>query len=138
MKKILAIFLTVLFLAGNMGFTVINHYCGGEVMESAIAIGYEDIDCGMEEMESACDNLHGDGLYFQNDCCKDEVIALDIADDYVSSTPAELPDVQFAIAFVVTSLQLIDAKTSQNSGITGYSPPYQDADIQVLYQTFLI
>ncbi|MDZ7613763.1 MAG: hypothetical protein U5K51_08755 [Flavobacteriaceae bacterium] len=83
MKKVVAIFFTIILLFSNLGFAVGTHYCGGEAVMSKFLLGETALSCGMAAMESDCDSDHGDGLSFsRSGCCENEYRSFLVDDNY--------------------------------------------------------
>ena len=150
MKKVLSIFLLIVFLTGNVGLTLANHYCGGHISEQSLMLIEHDFGCGMETMED-CDkeaptcpmhqkkqedptkqNLKADN------CCDNQFSELKIKDNFQSEKTTGQLNINFIIAFVYSFTQL--NFNEHVSPVTYYdiSPPLPPVDIIVRVQSFLI
>jgi hypothetical protein len=54
MKRVIATFLLLVFISGQINLTWADHYCGKRIVKSALMLGHGHLDCGMIEM-MACD-----------------------------------------------------------------------------------
>ena len=150
MKKVLSIFLLIVFLTGKVGLTLANHYCGGQISEQSLMLIEHDFGCDMLTMED-CDmeastcpmhqkkqedptkqNLKADN------CCDNQFTELKIKDNFQSVENDVQLNADFLFAFVYTIAQLNFNK--HVSPVTYYdiSPPIPPADIIVRVQSFLI
>ena len=150
MKRVLSIFLLVVFLTGNVGLTLANHYCGGQVSEQSLMLIEHDFGCNMVVMED-CDmeaptcpmhqkkqedptkqNLKADN------CCDNQFTELKIKDNFQSKKTTGQLNIDFLLAFIYTFTQL--NFNEHVSPVTYYdiSPPLPSVDIIVRVQSFLI
>ena len=150
MKRVLSIFLLVVFLTGNVGFTLANHYCGGQISEQSLMLIEHDFGCDMDVMEdcdmeaSSCpmhqqqqedptkQNLKADN------CCDNQFTELKVKDSFqYDNTTIQLnTDFIFALVYTFTQLNF----NEHVSPVTYYdiSPPLPPVDIIVRVQSFLI
>jgi len=105
-------------------------------MMSKITLGEAHLSCGMEMKTSPCeDELGTEG----HDCCDNEYTAIDVDDNFATADADFQLQTNFLIAFVSTFiLQQTDNFSSNHNFFKDYSPPPLGADLQVLYETFLI
>jgi hypothetical protein len=139
MKQVLAIFLALLMLTTNVGITFATHYCGGKAVKTTLSLGQDDIDCGMADMDTPCENPSESPTVKRKNCCENKYTQVTIEGDY--NTPAVVKtavDFQFIAVFVVTYINLYSFNASTEAEYTGYSPPLLALDIPVLIQSFLI
>jgi hypothetical protein len=120
-----------------MGFTVSTHFCGGHAVESLLAIGHQDVDCGMMDMEPT---THDDGktTFHKEPCCADQYTTYEIEDDYSSTVNSIGVDGQILFALVYTSLFSIYHSQDHSRPYVCYDAPPLLQDIPVLNQSFLI
>jgi len=135
MRKAIAIFFTLTFLAGNIGFALGTHYCGGHAMESKVVLGKANLDCGMGMMEPT--NSHSIDMKNMG-CCKDVFQQLKVNDDFNSVVEQQSPHAQFALLFVITYADLFTSYQQPSLTFVDYTPPPLDRDVPSLYQVFLI
>ena len=139
MKKVLAIFLSMLMLTSNVGITFATHYCGGKAVKTSIMLGQEDLSCGMAEMESSCKNHSQTPTIQSKGCCENQYVQFEIEDDYNSQATVEIPvDYNFVAAFVISYINLYSFDASAEAEYLNYAPPLLDLDIPVLIQSFLL
>ena len=138
MKRVFAIFLSLLMLTTNVSLTFATHYCRGKAVKTQVSIlGHSDIGCGMEGDSKSCDNSQMPSI--TSNCCQDKFVELSIEDDY--SNPAIITtnvDFQFVAAFVISYINLYSFDASNEAEYLNYSPPLLKQDIPVLIQSFLI
>lgn len=135
MKKVISIFLALLFLGSNLGFSMDTHYCGGHAIKSVLSFGAHDYDCGMENTVSTCESQN---TIKKMDCCDDEHQLIQL-DDNLHSTSLNL-DINplFVVAFVQVFIQNALQIKEKAELIPDFSPPLPHQNRQVLYQSFLI
>ncbi|WP_306639760.1 HYC_CC_PP family protein [Sanyastnella coralliicola] len=139
MKKVLAIFLSVLMLTSNVGITLATHYCGGKAVKTSIMLGQEDLSCGMTEMEPYCEKHHESPTITSKSCCENQYVRFEIEDDYRSSSIVEIPlQIGFIAAFIIGYINLYFFDASTEAEYLKYSPPLLDLDIPVFIQSFLL
>lgn len=139
MKQVFAIFLALLMLTTNVGITFATHYCGGKAVKTSISLGHDNLDCGMADMDTPCEESPDSPVVKNKNCCENQYTQISIEDDY--NNPAVVKtavDFQFLAVFVVTYLNLYSFNASTEAEYSNYSPPLLDLDIPVLIQSFLI
>lgn len=145
MKKILAIFLTMLILASNSGVVFATHYCMGDIANVSIGFSTEAHDCEMAKMGGMCEHdLHEeekskDCSMNPVDCCSNDFIQIQLNETY--NSPVQI-DAQlkkaFLPAFTVVYLNLYNFQQESKADFVDYSPPLLPQDLPVLFQSFLI
>jgi len=139
MKQVFAIFLVLMLLTANVGITLATHYCGGKAVKNSISLGHDDIDCGMANMDTPCENNPNSPTIKRKNCCENKYTQVSIEDDYNNPVVVKaLVDYQFVAVFVVTYFNLYSFNASTEAEYTDYSPPLLDFDIPILIQSFLI
>jgi hypothetical protein len=140
-KNAISIFLAMLILISNMGFTFATHYCGGQAVKSELGIGdHHSLDCGMTTMDVKKEKS-SDGLqYLAEDCCHNVAFEIVIKDDYQFSVENLTLTPHFTIALFSCFFDFDISELSQQ--LTEYidytPPPLIKQDVQVLFQSFLI
>lgn len=150
MRKVLSIFLLTIFLSGNVGITLANHYCGGEINEKSLMLVEHDFGCNMNAMED-CDmeaptcpmhqkqkedptkqNLKADN------CCDNQFTELKVKDGFDTEKTDVRINIDFLFAFVSTFSYI--NFNEHVSPVTYYdiSPPLPTVDIIVRVQSFLV
>lgn len=138
MKRILAISLLLIFIAGQVNLTWVTHYCGNFAIDNSISLGEEKLTCGM--LEYCCNEESGDAdgpVIANEDCCSNDFYSVD-CDAFFNKAENSIENkVIFTASFVIAFFNL-----TQNIGdyvhFIASSPPLIQPDKQVLYQTFLI
>ena len=121
MKRLLSISFAFLILLSGMHFTVATHLCGGRIAFTKISLSGELATCGMEGEKDNCSLP----LKFKaHNCCKDEVAAFTIDNNY-SPTFSDFkvfpqPGLQ---AFVIPEFLINHSQSFQNYLSSGVSPP---------------
>ncbi|MDF1573348.1 MAG: hypothetical protein P1P82_17195 [Bacteroidales bacterium] len=142
MRKSFSILLSVILLAGQMSVAIGTHFCGGEAVESKIIWGETHLGCGMMDMEEPCDDAEKSNtneLHFDKiPCCENEYHTVQATNEFVKDAAQTTFNVEFAVAFIYTTLNLDLFPESTHQFYSDYSPPPLEKDISVLFQTFLI
>lgn len=132
--KIIAFIIALAIVLSTMSFTVEKHVCMGEITD--VAYFEEAEGCGMEEV--ICDDDISAEQVRQTPCC-------DTVNDLIegneneqqAQNSLELKDAKMILMVVLSYLDILDPVVepivAQNS-----SPPLVTADIQALYQTYII
>ncbi|TKG94202.1 hypothetical protein EYV94_13015 [Puteibacter caeruleilacunae] len=109
-KKASHIILTMLLLISTIGLAVSKHYCGGELISTAI----------FTEAESCCDS---------DNCCNNQTEVFQFDEDYFVSVNQEIPETSqldlLAIAVVVFNLHITTSliATTQEFVVRDAPPP---------------
>ncbi len=137
MKRILAISLLFIFIAGQVNLTWATHFCGKLAVQRTVSIGTDDLSCGMEK-ESCCDedeNEFEGAIITSEECCSNDYYSSE-ADDFFLKAETESDQLVQFYALYTISLYKQLYSADDNSFLTQniLIPP----DKQVLYQTFLL
>lgn len=139
MKSILSVSLALLLLVAHVGFSMNTHFCGGEAVETSFSIGLHNPDCGMDNMDEACEaNLPIEEQITPQPCCQNQHQLMQLDENADIQTLTNTTNFVFLAAFIAIFVQpvlLTDQTFTQN---TNYRASLPDKDIQVLFQTFLI
>ena len=142
MKKSFSLLLSLILLASQMYLTIGTHFCSGEAVESKFLFGETHLGCGTMDMEEPCadsENFNKDGINFdKTPCCKNEYQTVQVTNEFVNDATQINFTIEFALAYIYTTLNLHFFTKSTNQGNTEYFPLPLEKDIQVLFQTFLI
>lgn len=142
MKQFFSILLSFILLASDINLTLGTHFCGGEAVETKIIWGETHLGCGMMDMEETCDNSehsnHNQLIFNNIPCCQNEFQTIQGTDDFVKETAQTAFNVDFALAFIYTTLNVDLFPKSTHQVYTEYIPPPFEKDILLLFQTFLI
>ena len=140
MKKLIAIFLTLLMLSSSTGLALGTHYCGGKAVKTQLVIGHANIDCGMVKMSTACkseESKHDKQLQ-RKPCCENQYASIDTDNTLVNKILINSVDLSFLISLTFTSLGIDLFYSDQNIAFSYYYPPILKRNSQVLFQSFLI
>ena len=122
--------LSLLVLFSTLSFTVEKHYCGENLIDTAI---FSEVKkCGPMDSE--------DMVYIKKPCCKDTVDVFEGQDELNTSDFETLDKtLKFTlVAYVYTYSQLFESLPKPLIPHKDYSPPNLIKDIQVLDETYLI
>ncbi len=119
-----------------MGFTLSTHYCGGHAVESVLAIGGQDLDCGMMNMEQQ--HTSTSDTVDKEPCCSNEYSQYRIEGDYNVEVMSIDVNSTFLFAFVYSYLSDSFDEVDSYKPYLCYTSPPLPKDIPVLHQSFLI
>ncbi|MBR9832359.1 hypothetical protein GYB57_09440 [bacterium] len=140
MQRIIASFLCLLFLLGNIGLSKAAHFCGGLEVMSTLTFTNQDIDCGMKglkTMSNCTTNSEGQSTLQTKNCCKDTFTNYKIDSEYHSDFNLEnTPIPTEAIVRIIDNSCVADS--NENKTGEQKAPPLQINDRQILFQSFLI
>jgi len=133
-KKISAVLMTFVVLFSTMSFTISEHYCGDNLVDSAIFSKAES--CGMEK-EIPLDSK--DCSVTKKNCCSD-IIKLIEGQTNLKTDLSNLNFEQqvFITSFVYSYVNLFEGLDKNVIPFKNYSPPPLVKDIQILDSIFLI
>jgi hypothetical protein len=127
MKKILNIFFLLVYLAGTTGFTIITHYCGGEIDSVSIFRNINDSDACECEGNSCCEP-----------CCDDEVKNIKIEDSHTIGVKyLQLLDISITIQYLIVENHISYFETTRDFNLNNNLPP-PEKPIYIRYHSFLI
>lgn len=122
-----------------MGCTVSTHFCGGHAVESVLAIGDKDVDCGMMEMaQNPTYHESGRTILSEAACCSNEYSEYNIEDDYSAEVTSFDVTNTSLLAFVYTYLSPNLDQSDDNRSHIYYDSPPLIHDLPVLNQSLLI
>ncbi|WP_457617842.1 HYC_CC_PP family protein [Lutibacter sp.] len=133
-KKIGAILMTFVVLFSTMSFTVNQHYCGGELVASALFLKADS--CGMEENIST-----KEGCNIADKNCCDTITKIYEGQNELETTSVSSLSFNkqlFVASFIYTYVNLFESLENNIIPFKGYTPPLLISDIQVIDQVFLI
>lgn len=126
-------------LVSNIGLTMNTHFCGGYAVESTFSLGLANLDCGMPDMEQACDSEKTDSPSIKPiPCCENQHQVLEVDENLETHSPTIEINPDFLFAFVLVSAQPELFAHIQADKYREYTPPFPDLDRQVLFESFLI
>ncbi|MDP2302133.1 MAG: hypothetical protein Q8N03_06890 [Ignavibacteria bacterium] len=121
------IFFLLVYLAGTTGFTIITHYCGGEIDSVSIFRNINDSDACECEGNSCCEP-----------CCDDEVKNIKIEDSHTIGVKyLQLLDISFVPHYLIveSTISYFESKRNINPN---YNLPPPDEPAFIRYHSFLI
>lgn len=131
--------MTVLILTNSVGVTFASHYCGGKVVKSKISLGNLNLDCGMANMDPACENSKDQSSLKPKQCCQNHYSQLKVDDDFIK-TAVEIVTTDFInTSYILFSVSyLFSINSNEEPKDFNFNPPLRNQDIPVLIQSFLI
>ena len=123
MKRSIAIVLAYLFLQGNVGLSLVKHYCGDFLAGQNLGLVPAKTSCGMESDPGSCEKPGSDQA---DGCCHNKVEKLQVDESLKAPVLASVdfvPLVLFLIAFAFSSFRLRGATTEV--ALSDYSPPHR-------------
>jgi len=132
--KIAAILMTFVVLFSTMSITVNQHYCGGEIVNSALFLKADS--CGMEENTSPKEGCN----IADKNCCDTITKTYEGQNELETTSISSLSfNKQLLVAsFIYTYVNLFESLENNIIPFKGYTPPLLISDIQVIDQVFLI
>jgi len=128
--KVFSIALSFLVLFSTFSFTVEKHYCGVNLVDTAI----------FSEAKKCVGMDSKDVIYVKKSCCKDTVDIFEGQDELNTSDFEDLDQTLklTLVAYVYAYSQLFESLPKLIIPHKDYSPPNLIKDIQVLDETYLI
>ena len=139
MRRILALSMLMIFLAGQVNLTWANHFCMSFKVTSSLMLGQSHLDCGMNEMMH-CDDLDNDftgPVFTVPACCSNDYISSD-SDEHFTKSENLSNSLLFFNASYIECFYNLNPGNDEENNIIAFSPPLIQPDLQVLYQTFLL
>ena len=139
MKRVIAISLLIIFMAGQVNLTWADHFCMSFKVQSSMMLGHGELDCGMGEMMS-CDEEQNDDtvpMFKAPSCCSNDYYSSDADDNFFKASSLSDDQISFLAVFAQVFLQNYNKNIESNIFVAS-SPPLIYTDKQVLYQTFLL
>ena len=132
-KNIVSFSMALLVLASTMSFTISEHFCGDELVDTSLFV--EADTCGMEIPVSSSNETS----FTTNGCCNDVVQIIEGQDDFKSNVVQLDYKQQVFLAVFAFSYEALFAESNKNLvPFNTYAPPLIVKDIQVLDAVFLI
>lgn len=139
MNRVVSILLSFFLLASHINLTIGTHFCRGQAVETKILFAVSHLDCGMADMEEACDAAGDRGFSYTNPpCCENQYKELQATDDFVRDA-AEVILHGGAAAVLTTQVgnEVLFGKRAAQA-YTDYLSPPTGKDIRSLFQNFRI
>nr|WP_286107214.1 hypothetical protein [Arenibacter sp. M-2] len=125
--------MAIVVLFSTMSFTIDMHYCGDNLVETAIF--HKAKGCGMEMEKPSTDGCS----IKVKDCCSDEQLIIDGQDELKISFDKLTFDQQvFVASFVYTYINLFEGLEKNVTSFRDYVPPLVIRQIYKLDETYLI
>lgn len=116
-------------LFSTLSFTVNYHYCGGELVDSAIFASADTCGMGMDASPSMTNDS----------CCNDKSVAFEGQDELkLSFNKLDLDQQMFLASFYFTYIDLFEGLDKNVVPHLTYPPPLLVKDISLLDQVFII
>ena len=140
MKRFFSIFLTLVFIFTNVGYSLATHYCRGEIYKQGLFFLYaNDLSCGMDKSDQHTNCAHHGSAVSKKHCCEDDWQIFQITDDYTSVSTHQIADADVQVSIYSISLNdLLFASENFSFEYYNYRPPLLQRDISVLVQSFLL
>ncbi len=133
-KKISAFLMAIVVLLSTMSFSINEHYCGDDLMDTAIFSKVES--CGMDAHRAVHLKVSFDS---DNNCCKDVVKLIEGQNELNTySENLNFEQKVFIASFVYSYINLFEGLDENIVPFRNYSPPLVHKDLQILLQTFRI
>ena len=134
LKKISPLLMAFVVLFSTMSFSISKHYCGDNLVDSALFSKAES--CGMELEKPSPNN---DCSIQKSNCCSDVIKQFEGQNELETQVINLDFDQQLFIAsFIYSYINLFEGLEKNIVPFKNYSPPLIVTDIQVLDQVFLI
>ena len=125
--------MAVVVLFSTMSFTVSMHFCGDNLVETAMF--QKAKGCGMEMDKPSTE----DCKVIKKNCCNDEQLVVDGQDELqIQLDNISLNQQLFIVSFVFTYLNLFEGLDSNVSSYGEYEPLLANRQIFKLDETYLI
>lgn len=119
--------MVMVMLLSTMSFTVLQHYCGTELIEQSM-FSHVDSCCG--DKDSSQD---------QDVCCNNELQIIEGQDELTSSiSDLDLRQQVFLTSYFYSYAHLFDVLSKEVVPFRDYIPPLLVTDIHLVDQVFLI
>lgn len=119
--------MVMVMLLSTMSFTVLQHYCGSELIEQTV---FAQVDPCCGDTDSSQD---------QDVCCNNQLQIIEGQDELVSgSSELDFLGQVFLVSYYYSYTQLFDILSNEVVPFRDYTPPLLVTDIQLVDQVFLI
>ncbi|NOG57159.1 MAG: hypothetical protein HND54_05430 [Bacteroidetes bacterium] len=137
MKKIMALFLSLILLSSQVGFAVSVHFCGGFISESSISLAKANLSCGMESVgSSTCEATKHHDQFSKQSCCKDQSQVIQVNDNFNQKNNISNNQIDFIQLYTLIESGLL---TLEKVSVADYQippPPLIKGNSQILFQIF--
>lgn len=132
--------MSCILLFSSVGFSVNTHTCFGKVMKQGLALGTEELDCGMAMGKDKCSlsPSNSEKTLESSSCCRNESQRVELDGEFELSHGVSAVDFVFAYTFIVTHFFSQDQFINTDTYLSRGSPPIPKHSIQIRFQSFLI
>lgn len=124
MPSIFTLLMTVFFLQGTIGLSLVSHYCGDWLASQQLGWFSGSAGCGMEDEAKDCEK-RPEATQDQH-CCHNEVQTLKVDDSLKSTAMASVDFVPFLLFLIVYVSGYFRLATGYRElALPGYSPPHR-------------
>ena len=135
-QKIAAFLMAFVVVFSTMSFTISEHYCGGDLVNTAV---FFEVDSCEMEMGMQIPSTLDDCNFNQEDCCNDVVKIIEGQNELrPQSINFDFNQHVFIASFIYSYVNLFEGFNKNSVPFKNYAPPLLVIDIQVLDQVFLI
>lgn len=132
-RKITAFFMAFVVLISTMSFAVNLHFCGGNLVETALFSKAEG--CGMEMQNPSTDGCS----ITKANCCNDEQLVINGQDELkLRIDTLSFENQVFLASYIYTYINGFEALENNLSSFKTYKPPLVIKQIYKLDETYLI
>lgn len=132
-RKITAFFMAFVVLISTMSFAVNLHFCGGNLVETALFSKAEG--CGMEMQNPSTDGCS----ITKANCCNDEQLVINGQDELkLRIDTLSFENQVFLASYIYTYINGFEALDKNLSSFKTYKPPLVIKQIYKLDETYLI
>jgi len=136
LREISAIIMAFVILLSTMSFTISEHYCGGDLVDSSL---FSKVDVCNMDMYMQKTSSENDSCNNNNNCCKDIIKHIEGQNDLkVDFSSLNFEQQIFVTSFAYSYINLFEGLKENIIPFKYYTPPFLVTDILVLDQVFLI
>lgn len=127
-RKIGSLFIAMVLMLSTMSFSVLQHYCGTELMDQSV---FEELEPCCMDAEEAADH--------EDPCCNEKQYLIQ-GQDELNRSPVDLDLNQqvFFTALIYSYASLLEGLPEHIVPFRNYAPPLLVTNIQLVDQVFLI
>jgi len=138
--KIIASFLCLVILLGNIGLSRAAHFCGGLEVNESYTFGGGHFDCGMHNnlLGSEKDCTIKETNISQSDCCSDIINKIEITDEYINNLSTNKIEIKQITLFYSAAhfLEVVPSPLFQQLYSKESPPLLFSSDFQSTLQTY--
>ena len=131
MKKVLSIFVSLIFLISAVGMTINSHFCGMNLR--SVSLMHQDCCCQPQRA------LAGKKGTMPKGCCKNEIKVIKITDDYSPASQFHLKKNNIApIVLNYSFLSIVPTNSVFQISGNHSPPPFQGKELVHLFRSLLL